>query len=234
MIDKTRFKRQLLLKEVGEEGQAKLASSRVLIIGAGGLGSPVILYLTAAGVGTLGIIDCDRVDLSNLQRQIVHNIYNIGQSKVVSATEKARAINPEIKVITYDCRFDRTNAADILSNYDVVVEATDNSESKFFINDACVEASKPLVTGAIREFAGTVMTVMPGCATYRDVFNNSPQSSQDSASYGVLGAVTGVVGSIQAIEVLKIILGAGDLLTNKILTIDTLSMEFNTFHVSKS
>jgi molybdopterin/thiamine biosynthesis adenylyltransferase len=226
-----RYKRNLLLPELGEEGQEKLLKSRVLIIGAGGLGSPVALYLAAAGVGTLGIVDSDCLDLSNLQRQILHTTADVGRHKVDSAREHINALNPDVKVVTYYTYFNKDTADQIIAGYDIVVDATDNSQSKFFINDVCVAAGKPLVHGAINQFSGNVMTILPGTANYRDLFDKQPQNPASSATYGLLGAIPGIIGTIQATEVLKFLIGTGELLTNQILHIDAKTMTFAKFKI---
>lgn len=228
-----RYKRNLLLPQVGEAGQERLLQSRVLIIGAGGLGSPVALYLAAAGVGTLGVVDSDRLDLSNLQRQVLHTTADVGRPKVESARDHITALNPDVKVVTYNCFFNADNAAQILADYEIVVDATDNSESKFFINDACVAAGKPLVHGGINQFSGNVMTILPGTANYRDLFGNQPQNPVPSSTYGLLGAIPGTIGTIQATEVLKFLLCTGQLLTNQVLHYDAATMTFTRFKVKR-
>lgn len=229
----TRYHRHLMLPEVGVEGQKRLLGSSVLIIGAGGLGSPVALYLAAAGVGHIGIVDNDNVDLSNLQRQIIHNIHNVGQSKTSSAQEKIRLLNTDVKTDTYNMFLDASNARAVIDCYDVVVDCTDNAASKFLINDVCVASGKTLIHGAINRYSGNVMTITPGNANLRDLFPTPPQSPQPSAQYGLLGVIAGVVGCIQAAEVLKALLGIGDLLTNQVLTVDLLTMTFTKFAINK-
>lgn len=226
-----RYKRHLMLPQVGEDGQRKLCGSSIAIIGAGGLGSPVALYLAAAGVGHLRIIDSDRVDLSNLQRQIIHSANDIGKEKVVSAKEKLAAINPDVKVESVFEYFSRENAASMLDGCDLAIDATDNLESKFLINDSCVGLNMPFVHGAINQFSGNVMTVLPGTATLRDLFPTPPADMKASSSYGVLGVIPGIIGSIQAAEALKYLLGIGELLVNKVLTFDALTMTFCKFNI---
>ena len=227
-----RYKRHLMLPQVGEEGQRKLCGSSVAIIGAGGLGSPVALYLAAAGVGHLRIIDNDRVDLSNLQRQVIHATCDTGREKAVSAKEKLSAINPTIEVESVCGYFSPENAAALLQGCDMAIDATDNMESKFLINDSCVALGLPFVHGAINQFSGNVMTVLPGTATLRDLFPSPPSEMKASSSYGVLGVIPGIIGSIQAAEALKCILGIGDLLVNKVLTFDALTMTFSKFNIA--
>ncbi len=227
-----RYKRHLMLPQVGEVGQHKLCDSSIAIIGAGGLGSPVALYLAAAGVGHLRIIDSDRVDLSNLQRQVIHTTDDIEKKKVVSAKEKIKAINPDVEVESVCEYFSHENAATLLDGCDLAIDATDNLESKFLINDSCVALNKPFVHGAINQFSGNVMTVLPGTATLRDLFPTPPADMKASSSYGVLGVIPGIIGSIQAAEALKYVLGIGELLVNKVLTFDALTMTFCKFNIS--
>jgi molybdopterin-synthase adenylyltransferase len=224
-----RYSRHVLLEELGEKGQEKLLAARILLVGAGGLGSPISLYLTAAGTGTIGIVDHDVVDLSNLQRQIVHFTKDIGRSKVESAEEKLHALNPEVKIRTYDLCLDAENIQEIISGYDFVVDGTDDFPTKFLINDACVAAGIPFSHGGILQFTGQTMTVLPGkSACYRCVFRSCPPPDVAStcSKAGTLGAVAGMLGSIQAAEVLKYVTGTGELLTDTLLTFDALTMSF--------
>jgi adenylyltransferase/sulfurtransferase len=227
-----RYARHILLPEVGGEGQARLLSSRVLVVGAGGLGSPLLLYLAAAGVGTLGVVDDDAVDLTNLQRQIVHRTASVGQLKVDSAAESLGAVNPGVKVIRHPVRFTAANAAELISGYDVVADGSDNFETKFLLNDACYFAKKPLVGGAILRFAGQVYTFKAyeegDNPCYRCIFREPPppDSVPTCAQAGVLGALCGLVGSTQATEVLKELLGIGESLAGSLLVIDALSTTF--------
>jgi len=224
-----RYSRHILLKDVGVEGQLKLFAARVLIIGAGGLGSPVALYLAAAGVGTIGIADADCVDLSNLQRQVIHHTPDVGKPKVLSAAEKMKAINPEIEVRTYHEFVRAANAREIIRGYDFVVDGTDNFAAKFLINDACVLAGVPLSHGGILRFHGQTMTIKPReSACYRCVFAAPPPKGAvpTCSEAGILGAVAGMLGTIQAAEVLKFITGAGELLSNTLLTFDAADMSF--------
>ena len=206
----TRYSRHILLPEVGGKGQKKLSNARIFMVGAGGLGSPVALYLAAAGVGTLGIIDNDVVDLSNLQRQILHHTPDVGRSKVQSAEEKLKALNPDITVDKYEERLTAKNALEIFKQYDVIIDGCDNFPSKFLINDACFFAGKPLVHGGILRFDGRVFTIIPGkSACYRCVFKQPPPpglvaSCQEA---GIIGVVAGIIGTIQATEALKLVLG---------------------------
>lgn len=224
-----RYSRQIILKEVGGKGQEKLLASRVLIIGAGGLGAPVSLYLAAAGVGTIGLVDGDDVDLTNLQRQIAHFTKDIGIPKVRSAAEKLRAINPGIKVEAYEEHAFAHNILDIVREYDLVVDGTDNFPAKFLINDACYFARKPFSHAGILRFDGQLLTVIPGeTACYRCLFDGPPPlgSVPSCSQAGVLGSMAGVIGCLQATEVLKYVLGVGELLTNRMLVFDALGMHF--------
>ncbi len=231
-----RYSRHILLKEVGVEGQEKLLKSRVLLVGAGGLGSPNALYLGAAGVGTIGIIDDDCVDLSNLQRQIIHSTVEIGRPKAESARKSIEEINPDVEVITFDERLTPENAKSIIETFDFVIDGTDNFATKFLIADACHLMNTPYSNGGILQFTGQSMTVLPGeSACYRCLYKEPPpkESTPTCAEAGVLGVLAGVMGSIQATEAIKYFLGAGELLTNRLLSYDALSMRFNQFKVKK-
>lgn len=224
-----RYSRHIILKEVGAKGQKKLLNAKVLIIGAGGLGAPAAMYLAAAGVGTIGIADADEVDLSNLQRQIIHTTQDVGKAKVLSAKETMEAINPDVKVNTYRTFIDSENIMDIIKDYDFVIDGTDNFPAKFLINDACVMAKKPFSHAGIIRFKGQLMTYVPGQGScYRCVFKNPPPKDAvpTCKQAGVIGAMSGVIGSLQAMEAIKYILGVGDLLTGYLLTYDALKMEF--------
>jgi molybdopterin-synthase adenylyltransferase len=224
-----RYSRHIILKEVGGKGQKKLLAGKVMIIGAGGLGAPIALYLAAAGVGTIGIADADTVDLSNLQRQVIHHTPDIGKPKVESAREKMQAINPDVKVITYQTWVNAENILDIIGDYDFIIDGTDNFAAKFLINDACVLAGKPYSHGGILRFDGQTITVMPGQSTcYRCIFNAPPpkEAIPTCSQAGVIGVLPGVLGTIQATEAIKFLLGQGELLTNRLLTYDALRMRF--------
>lgn len=222
-----RYARQLILKEIGEIGQEKLVNSRVMIIGAGGLGSPAAMYLAAAGVGEIGIADADRVDLSNLQRQIMHTTADLNREKAISARETLNAINPHVKINAY-CEFvDDNTISDLIKGYDFVIDATDNFKSKFLINDACVREKKPFSHGGIMGFNGQLMTYIPEMGPcYRCVFKDPPPegSIPTGRQAGVIGAVAGTIGSMQAAEAIKYITGAGDLLVGYLLVYDALKM----------
>ena len=228
-----RYSRHIILQDVGVEGQEKINNGKVLIVGVGGLGAPVALYLAAAGVGTIGIIDGDVVDLSNLQRQVIHFTPDVDKPKVLSAKEKINQLNPDVKVITYHDFLTAANALDIIKDYDFVVDGTDNFPIKFLINDACVKAGKPFSHGGILRFEGQTITVLPGTACYRCVFQAPPppDAVPTCSQAGVLGAIAGMLGTIQAAEVLKYLTGVGDLLTNRLLTFNAKTMEFRTIKV---
>jgi molybdopterin/thiamine biosynthesis adenylyltransferase len=224
-----RYSRHILLADVGVEGQDKICAARVLVVGAGGLGSPVAYYLAAAGVGTIGIVDGDVVDLSNLQRQILHGTAEVGVPKVESARRRMAALNPAVKIDTYQTMLCAENILDIVAPYDFVIDGTDNFAAKFLINDACVLAKKPYSHGGILRFAGQTMTVKPGeSACYACVFHEPPPAGAVPAcsSAGVLGAVAGMLGTIQAAEALKFITGAGTPLFDTLLSFDAKTMDF--------
>ena len=224
-----RYSRHIILKEVGGKGQQKLLDSKVLIIGAGGLGAPIALYLAAAGIGTIGIADADTVDLSNLQRQVIHFTPDIGKPKVISAKEKIEAINPDVQVRTYHEWISAANIMAIIKEYDFVVDGTDNFAAKFLINDACVLSGKPYSHGGILQFVGQTITVLPGKSTcYRCIFPTPPPKDAipTCSQAGVIGVLPGVIGSIQATEAIKFLLGKGELLTGRILMYDALGMKF--------
>lgn len=226
-----RYSRHIILKEIGVKGQKKLLNGKVLIIGAGGLGAPAALYLTAAGVGTIGIVDSDVVDLSNLQRQVIHTTADIGKDKVQSAKETMQAINPDVNVITYKDYVTSYNIMEIIKDYDFILDGTDNFPAKFLINDACVMAKKPFTHAGIIRFKGQLMTIVPGEGPcYRCVFKSPPPADAvpTCKQAGVIGAMGGVIGSLQAMEAIKYLTGAGELLVGKLLTYDALKNEFHT------
>lgn len=228
-----RYSRHIILQDVGGVGQEKILNSKVLIIGTGGLGAPAALYLAAAGVGTLGIIDGDVVDVSNLQRQVIHFTPDVNKPKVISAKEKIEQINPDVKVNAIQDLFRASNALDIIKDYDFIIDGTDNFPAKFLINDACVKAQKPFSHGGILRFDGQTMTYVPGSASYRCVFDSPPPPNAvpTCSQAGVFGAIAGMLGTIQAAEALKYIIGKGDLLTNRLLIFDALKMNFRTVKV---
>ncbi len=232
-----RYSRHILLPEVGGKGQKRLLSSRILIIGAGGLGSPAALYLAAAGVGTIGIVDMDVVDLSNLQRQIIHTTEDLDRPKVESAREKIAGLNPDVTVTTYPFALTAANAREIVAGYDVILDGTDNFPAKFLINDLAVMTRKPLVHGGILRFVGQVLTVLPGeSACYRCLFREPPPAGAvpTCSEAGVLGVIAGVIGTIQATEAIKILLEKGHLLTNRLMTYDALTTTFRPVSVRRS
>ncbi len=231
-----RYSRHLLLEGFGKEGQEKLLNSKVLLIGAGGLGSPNALYLAAAGVGVIGIADADVVSMSNLQRQIIHFTEDINKLKVESAAEKMRKINPDVNVVTYDCFITKDNALELISGYDFIIDCTDSFASKYLVNDACVMAGKPFCAGGVVKYGAQVMTHVPGTACYRCIFPEPPAENavETCSTVGVLGSVVGIMGSIQATEAIKYLVGVGDLLTDKLLMVDALGMNFQTLHFGKN
>ena len=225
-----RYSRHIILKEIGVRGQKKLLESKVLIIGAGGLGAPAALYLAAAGVGTIGIVDADVVDLSNLQRQVIHTTNDIGKKKAESAAETMRAINPDITVKTYYKFVNSENISELIKDYDFIIDGTDNFPAKFLINDACVMAKKPFSHAGIIRFKGQLTTVIPGeRPCYRCIFKDPPPKDAvpTCKQAGVIGAMGGVIGSLQAMEAIKYLTGTGDLLVGYLLTYDALKMEFH-------
>ena len=231
---RNRYQRHLLVPEVGEEGQLKLLDAKVLLLGAGGLGSPAALYLAAAGVGTIGIIDMDVVDESNLQRQILHNLDRVGDRKVDSAKKTLTALNPDVNVVTYDTRLGADNIMDILDGYDVVVDGADNFPSRYLLNDASVKLGIPVVHGSIFRFEGQVTVFDPrNGPTYRDMLPEPPppEMAPSCAEAGVLGVLPGIVGSVQALEALKLILGLGDSLRGRLVAFDALEMSFREFRL---
>jgi molybdopterin/thiamine biosynthesis adenylyltransferase/rhodanese-related sulfurtransferase len=233
---RNRYQRHLLLPEVGVEGQAKLLGAKVLMLGAGGLGSPAALYLAAAGVGTIGIVDMDEVDASNLQRQILHNIDRVGTRKVESAKATLQKLNPDVTVNTYDTRLDASNIMEIIAGHDVIVDGADNFPSRYLLNDASVKLGIPVVHGSIFRFEGMVSVFHPlEGPTYRDMVPEPPPAelAPSCAEAGVLGVLPGIIGSIQALETIKVILGLGEPLIGRILSVDTTEMSFRVFNLRR-
>jgi sulfur-carrier protein adenylyltransferase/sulfurtransferase len=231
-----RYSRHFLLPEVGEEGQAKLLQAKVLMVGAGGLGSPAAYYLAAAGVGTLGVIDNDVVDISNLQRQILHANDRVGTPKVESAKKTLEALNPDVKVIPYQAKLTSENIMDILKGYDLVVDGCDNFPTRYLVNDACVLAGKPNVHGSIFQFEGQATVFYPGKGPcYRCLYPEPPpaEMAPSCAEAGVLGVLPGLIGVIEALEAIKIILGKGDTLVGRLVHFNTLTMEINTLKLRR-
>jgi molybdopterin/thiamine biosynthesis adenylyltransferase len=233
---KRRYGRHLLLSEVGEAGQRKLLSSKVLLLGAGGLGSPAALYLAAAGVGTIGIVDMDVVDASNLQRQILHNSERVGMRKVDSARVALEALNPDVQVVTYDERLGASNVAEIVRGYDVVVDGTDNFPTRYLVNDAALLAGVPVVHGSIFRFEGQVSVFAPGVGPcYRCLVPEPPpaEMAPSCAEAGVLGVLPGIIGSMQAVEAIKLMLGVGESLVGRLLAYDALEQSVRIFKVRR-
>jgi adenylyltransferase/sulfurtransferase len=234
-----RYARHLILDEVGEEGQLRLLQSRVLVIGAGGLGSPMLLYLAAAGVGTIGVIDGDKVDLTNLQRQIVHATARVGALKVVSAREALDAVNPEVRVEIHPLRLAADNADALIRDYDLVADGSDNFATRYLLTDLCCRLKKPLVAAALAPFEGQLSTFRPylgaGHPCYRCLFRDPPPPDlvPRCETAGILGAVAGVMGTLQAVEVLKELLGLGDSLDGTLLLYDALRARFHTIRIGK-
>jgi molybdopterin/thiamine biosynthesis adenylyltransferase len=224
-----RYSRHLILKEIGVSGQKKLLASKVLLIGAGGLGAPAAMYLAAAGIGKIGIVDDDVVDLSNLQRQIIHGTPDVGKPKVTSAKETLHDLNPEVEVEAIQEKATASNILSLIQNYDFIVDGTDNFPAKFLINDACVMAKKPFVHAGIIRFKGQIMTYVPGLGPcYRCVFRNPPppEAVPTCRQAGVLGTMGGIIGSMEALETIKYLTGTGELLIGSLLTFDGLTMEW--------
>jgi molybdopterin/thiamine biosynthesis adenylyltransferase/rhodanese-related sulfurtransferase len=235
--EKNRYSRHILLEKVGIEGQEKLKAAKVLVVGAGGLGCPVLQYLTAAGIGTVGIIDFDNVDETNLHRQILFTVTDIGINKAVAAESRLKQLNPHIKFDVYPEKLTTKNALELFSNYDIIVDGTDNFSTRYLVNDACVISDKPLVFGAIFKFEGQVSVFnYKGGPTYRCLFPEpSPAGSVPNCSeIGVIGVLPGLIGTQQANEVLKIILGIGNPLSGKLMTYDALNSSFLTLSINRS
>jgi sulfur-carrier protein adenylyltransferase/sulfurtransferase len=234
--DLARYSRHLSLREVGVEGQQKLKAARVLLVGAGGLGSPAALYLAASGVGTIGVIDNDKVDVSNLQRQVLYDTDSVGRPKADAAKERLLALNPEIELIAHAVELRAANVRDIFSRYDVVLDGTDRFTTRYLTNDACVILRKPLVSAAIHRFEGQAMTYAPGRGPcYRCLFPEPPADGvvPNCAEAGVLGVLPGVMGTIQATEAIKLIIGVGEPLLGRLLTYDALAMRFEEFRFTR-
>ena len=231
-----RYSRHIIMPQVGSRGQRKLMESRVLIVGAGGLGSPSAMYLALAGVGTLGLVDFDVVDLSNLQRQILHHNADVGRPKVLSAKETIQSYNPDVDVQIHETRLTSENALGIISQYDIVVNGADNFPSRYLINDACYLLGKPLVDGSILLFDGQATVYLPGQGCYRCLFPSPPPPGAvpSCAEAGVLGALTGMVGSIQAVETLKLLLDVGESLASRLLLVDALTMDLRTVKIRRN
>jgi molybdopterin/thiamine biosynthesis adenylyltransferase len=231
-----RYARHIVLREVGGAGQAKLLAARVLVIGAGGLGSPVILYLAAAGVGTIGVVDFDVVSLSNLQRQIAHQSGSIGEAKTRSAAHAVRALNPDVRIEEHNCRITAANAADLIGGYDIVADGSDNFATRFLVNDACYFTRRTLVSAAVTEFDGQLATFKAyqrEYPCYRCIFPEAPPAgtAPSCSETGILGAAAGVMGTLQALEVMKEIIGIGESLAGQLLIYDALAVRFRKVRV---
>ncbi len=231
-----RYSRHIIMGDVGSGGQRKLLGAKALIVGAGGLGSPSAIYLALAGVGTIGIVDFDVVDLSNLQRQILHHTADVGRAKLESARDNINSYNPGVNVVMHETRLESENAMEIISQYDLVVNGADNFATRYLVNDACYLAGKPLVDGSILIFDGQTTVFMPGEGCYRCLFPSPPPPGMvpNCAEAGVLGALTGLVGSIQATEALKLLLGIGESLSSRLILIDALSMSFREVRLKRN
>ncbi len=231
-----RYSRHIIMGDVGSVGQRKLMQSKALIIGAGGLGSPAAVYLSLAGVGTVGLVDFDVVELSNLQRQILHHTPDVGRPKLQSAKDNIYAYNPDVNVVLHEVRLESDNAMEIISQYDLVVNGADNFATRYLVNDACYLLNKPLVDGSILIFDGQATVFLPGQGCYRCLFPSPPPPGMvpNCAEAGVLGALTGLVGSIQATEALKYFLGIGESLSSRLLLIDALSMNFREVRLKRN
>ena len=231
-----RYSRHIIMPQVGSAGQRKLLDAKVLMVGAGGLGSPIAIYLTLAGVGTIGIVDFDDVDVTNLQRQILHFNDDIGRPKVQSAIETLKAYNPDVEVITHEEPLISSNAMEIMADYDVIVNGADNFPARYLVNDAAYLSGKPLVDGSILLFDGMASVFLPGKGCYRCLFPTPPPPGEvpSCAEAGVLGMLPGMVGTIQATETVKLIMGIGESLSGRLLLIDALDMEFRTVKLRRN
>lgn len=232
-----RYSRQIWLPNVGEKGQEKLLKGKALIVGTGGLGSPCALYLNAAGVGKIGIADSDKVDISNLQRQILHNTERIGTPKIESAKKTMNDLNPDSEIVTYNIRIKSENIMDIIKDYDIVVDCADNYATRYLVNDACILSRKPLVHGSVFRFDGHAITIFPGKSPcYRCLFPEPPPEGLvvSPQKAGILGAAAGVIGVVQANEVVKYLVGIGDLLRGKLLTVNVLDWNFRQLKVARN
>ncbi len=232
-----RYSRQIILSEVGGKGQEKLFQSKVLIIGCGGLGSPAAYYLAAAGVGKIGLVDSDKVELNNLQRQILHFTNDVGRPKVESAKEKLIAINPDVEIVTYELRINSQNIMDIIKDYDFIIDGSDNFPTRYLVNDACILANKPFSHAGILKFDGQTITIIPKEGPcYRCLFPEPPPPGMvpSCQQAGIIGGVAGILGTIQATEAIKYILGTGELLVGKLLIFNALEMNFRKLKIKRN
>lgn len=231
-----RYNRHLILEGFGPEGQQRLLRSKVLLVGVGGLGSPAALYLAAAGVGTIGLLDGDTVSMTNLQRQVIHATSDVGHPKVESAERKLHDINPDVRVVVHDVYLSEDNAAQLIADYDFVIDGSDNFATKYLVNDACVMAGKACSIGGINRYGGQLMTHVPGSACYRCLFPEPPaiKDVETCSTVGVLGSVAGILGTLQATECIKVLAGVGQPLTNTLLTFDALTMQWQRLEFPKN
>ena len=231
-----RYSRHIIMGDVGSRGQRSLLQSKALILGAGGLGSPSAIYLALAGVGTIGLVDFDVVEISNLQRQVLHHTADIGRPKLQSAKDNLKAYNPDVNVVLHEVRLESDNAREIISQYDMVINGADNFATRYLVNDACYLEGKPLIDGSILIFDGQSTVFIPGQGCYRCLFPSPPPPGMvpNCAEAGVLGALTGLVGSIQATEALKLMIGIGESLSSRLLLIDALSMNFREVKIKRN
>ena len=235
--EEARYARQIVIPQIGKEGQEKLKSSKVLVIGAGGLGSPSSMYLACAGVGTIGLIDEDTVSISNLQRQILHGSDSLGMKKVESAKRTLRRLNPNVCVVTYDTRLSPERARDIIAGYDLVVDAVDNLKTRYLVNDTCLELKKPLIEAGVMHFDGMILTILPGKGPcFRCIFPSPPPEdvAGTGASRGIFGAIPGIVGCMEAVEAVKALLDIGNPLVGRLLLFSGLDMTWNEVKVSQN
>ncbi|HZK85001.1 MAG TPA: molybdopterin-synthase adenylyltransferase MoeB [Desulfosporosinus sp.] len=233
----SRYSKQIILKEIGIKGQQKLLNSKVLVVGAGGLGSPALYYLASAGVGTIGIADFDTVGLSNLQRQILHFTEDIGRKKVDSAEEKLNRLNPDVKIIKYPFRLNDLNIEDVIREYDVVIDCADNFQARYLVSDCCYFLKKPVVEGAVVRFVGKLMTIIPDISPCYRCLNPIPPKDgimPSCADEGILGAVAGIIGTMQALEAIKILIDFGETLSGRFLLLDGISMKMNEVAIHRS
>lgn len=234
--EEARYARQIVIPQIGKEGQERLKSSRVLIVGAGGLGSPSALYLAGAGVGTIGIVDEDTVSLSNLQRQIIHNSESLGMKKVESAKRTLERLNPHVRVVTYDTRLSRERARDIIPGYDLVVDAVDNLKTRYIVNDVCHELKKPLIEAGVLQFDGMILTILPGKGPcLRCVFPSPPPEDEEkkAGEIGIFAAIPGIIGCMEALEAVKVLLDIGSPLVGRLLLFSGLDMAWHEVKVSQ-
>jgi molybdopterin/thiamine biosynthesis adenylyltransferase len=229
-----RYARQIIIKDIGTEGQQKLIESKVLVVGAGGLGSPCIMYLASAGVGTIGIADGDRVDITNLQRQVIHKADNVGMSKPQSAKEFINSLNCDVNAVIYNEFLTDLNILDIIKEYDFIVDCSDRLQNKFLVNDACVISEKPFCHAGVIKFSGQIMTYIPHeSPCYRCIFEDIPEDENTAQQNGIIGMTAGIIGAMQAMEAVKYLTGAGNLLTGRMVIFDGLNMSFRTAEFKK-